>query len=95
MIYLNPLDQPICKQCNLALFKVAGTKVGYICGKCGTQYSKAKPPKLKPEAPYNCIFCGSPSWIAPEDQEAPPDYCHESDHGSREEWLEEHEEELE
>lgn len=65
MIYLNPRDQPICKYCGMDLFKVPGTKIGYICGKCGTQYSKAKPPKLKPEAP--------------------PDYCHESDHGSREE----------
>lgn len=31
--------------------------------------------------PYTCKFCGAPSWVDPFDQEAPPDYCHESDHG--------------
>ncbi len=35
----------------------------------------------KAKAPYNCKFCGTPSWIDPSDQEQPPDYCHESDHG--------------
>lgn len=33
----------------------------------------------KPE--YRCKHCGAPSWIHPLDQEPPPDYCHESDHG--------------
>lgn len=33
-------------------------------------------------APYRCVFCGSPSWYAPEDQTPPPNYCHESDHGT-------------
>lgn len=36
-------------------------------------------------ADYKCIFCGAPSYIHPADQEAPPDYCHESDHGGPEE----------
>ena len=31
--------------------------------------------------PYTCKLCGAPSWVDPFDQEAPPDYCHESDHG--------------
>lgn len=95
MNYLNPLAPRICKQCGMDLFKVPGTKVGYICGKCGEQYTRVKPPKLTPEAPHACKFCGALSWVAPEDQEAPPDYCHESDHGSREDWLADHEEELE
>ena len=30
---------------------------------------------------YTCRFCGAPSWLHPFDQEGPPDYCHESDHG--------------
>jgi hypothetical protein len=30
---------------------------------------------------YNCKFCGADSFIEPNDQCAPPDYCHESDHG--------------
>jgi hypothetical protein len=33
---------------------------------------------------YRCVFCGAPSWKHPADQEAPPDYCHESDHGEPE-----------
>lgn len=39
--------------------------------------------------PYQCKFCGMPSWVDPSDQEAPPDYCHESDHGREERYLEE------
>lgn len=38
------------------------------------------------EQPYRCKFCGAPSWVDPSDQDAPPDYCHESDHGSREDY---------
>lgn len=34
------------------------------------------------EPPYTCQYCGSPSWLHPSDQTPPPDYCHESDHGS-------------
>lgn len=34
------------------------------------------------EAPYTCQYCGRPSWLEPNDQTPPPDYCHESDHGS-------------
>lgn len=34
------------------------------------------------KAPFKCLFCGAPSYVDPSDQEAPPDYCHESDHGS-------------
>ena len=37
------------------------------------------------EAPYTCQYCGQPSWLEPIDQTPPPDYCHESDHGSPEE----------
>lgn len=33
-------------------------------------------------APFRCRFCGADSWIDPSDQTPPPDYCHESDHGS-------------
>lgn len=32
-------------------------------------------------APYTCQFCGAPSWLDESEQTAPPDYCHESDHG--------------
>lgn len=32
--------------------------------------------------PYQCKYCGAPSWYEPADQIPPPDYCHESDHGS-------------
>ncbi len=34
--------------------------------------------------PYKCKFCGAPSWVDPSDQTPPPDYCHESDHGTPE-----------
>jgi hypothetical protein len=37
---------------------------------------------LRIQPPFTCKFCGAPSWIDPLDQEAPADYCHESDHGS-------------
>lgn len=30
---------------------------------------------------FVCKFCGQASRIDPSDQEAPPDYCHPSDHG--------------
>ena len=33
---------------------------------------------------YTCKFCGAPSWYEPSEQSPPPDYCHESDHGSPE-----------
>ena len=36
------------------------------------------------KAPYECKFCGSPSWVEPSDQPAPPDYCREGDHGAPE-----------
>lgn len=36
---------------------------------------------FKKVPPYQCRFCGNPSWIAPEDQTPPADYCHESEHG--------------
>jgi hypothetical protein len=36
----------------------------------------------QPQAPYRCQFCGAPSWVEPSEQTMPPDYCHESDHGS-------------
>ena len=39
---------------------------------------------FKQMAPYTCKYCGMPSWIAPSDQSPPPDYCHESDHGTEE-----------
>jgi hypothetical protein len=32
-------------------------------------------------APFECQFCGAPSWIDPSDQSLPPDYCHPDDHG--------------
>ena len=31
---------------------------------------------------FKCKYCGAPSFYPPEDQSPPPDYCHESDHGS-------------
>lgn len=40
-------------------------------------------------APYECKFCGAPSWRAPSEQEMPPDYCHPEDHGSPEDMEEE------
>ena len=94
MRYLMPTEPKICKLCTTSLFKVAGTKVGHICGRCGEQYTLEKPPRI-PKLPYNCKFCGAGSWIPPEDQEAPPDYGHESDHGTREDYLESIEEESE
>jgi hypothetical protein len=36
-------------------------------------------------APHSCKFCGAPSWLEPDEQTAPPDYCHEADHGEPEE----------
>jgi hypothetical protein len=33
-------------------------------------------------APFRCAFCGAPSWVLPEEQVAPSDYCHPEDHGS-------------
>ena len=36
--------------------------------------------------PYMCKFCGAGSYLEPCDQSAPPDYCHESDHGSVEDY---------
>ena len=36
---------------------------------------------LAGKPPFICKFCGAPSWIDPSDQWAPPDYCHEADHG--------------
>lgn len=36
------------------------------------------------EAPFTCKYCGAPSWVDPSDQSPPPDYCHESDHGTEE-----------
>lgn len=38
----------------------------------------------KVNPPYDCVYCGAPSWLHPYDQEPPSDYCHESDHGSQE-----------
>lgn len=32
------------------------------------------------EAPFECKYCGAPSWVDPSDQVPPPDYCHEEDH---------------
>jgi len=32
--------------------------------------------------PYECKFCGDPSWVDPSEQEPPVDYCHPEDHGS-------------
>jgi hypothetical protein len=34
---------------------------------------------------HTCKFCGMPSQVEPEDQEAPPDYCQEADHTSLDE----------
>lgn len=42
--------------------------------------------EVKP--PYNCPWCGAPAWCEPGEIPPPPDYCWESDHGSREEYLE-------
>lgn len=41
--------------------------------------------KAPAETPFRCVFCGAPSWVDPSDQSPPPDYCHESDHGSADE----------
>lgn len=40
-----------------------------------------------PNPPYRCLFCGAPSWREPSEQVPPPDYCHEEDHGTPEEYL--------
>ena len=39
-------------------------------------------PALPPA--HKCKYCGVPSHVDPSDQVPPPDYCHESDHGSAE-----------
>lgn len=37
---------------------------------------------MEPQTPpYECLFCGAPSWVDPSDQTPPPAYCHEADHG--------------
>lgn len=36
---------------------------------------------MSEKPPYSCKFCGAPSWIEPNDQDLPPDYCHPGDHG--------------
>lgn len=33
------------------------------------------------KVPFRCNYCGAPSWVDPNDQRPPPDYCHEADHG--------------
>ena len=38
--------------------------------------------KDRQDPPYTCKYYGAPSFYPPEDQYPPPDYCHESDHGS-------------
>lgn len=40
--------------------------------------------KARVDPPYTCKFCGARSYIDPSDQSPPPDYCHESDHGTPE-----------
>ena len=42
--------------------------------------------KPKLEQPYKCIFCGAPSWLEPNEQTMPPDYCREEDHGTPEDY---------
>lgn len=37
-----------------------------------------------PTRPYNCVFCGAPSWLHPADQAPPADYCGEMHHGDPE-----------
>lgn len=34
-----------------------------------------------PAPMFTCKFCGSPSYLDPNDQSAPRDYCHPADHG--------------
>lgn len=36
------------------------------------------------EAPFQCQYCGRPSYVDPADQLCPPDHCHEIDHGQPE-----------
>jgi hypothetical protein len=40
-------------------------------------------PEEPDEPPYECKFCGDPSWVDPSDQE----YCNIEDHGSKDEFL--------
>lgn len=35
--------------------------------------------------PYECQFCGAPSWLDESEQTAPVDYCHPEDHGEPDE----------
>ena len=42
--------------------------------------------EMQGKPPFICKFCGAPSWVDPADQSPPADYCHESDHGSREDY---------
>ncbi len=39
------------------------------------------------ETPFICQYCGAKSWLDPADQSPPADYCHESDHGSEDEFI--------
>lgn len=41
-------------------------------------------PRVYGAAPFVCGYCGRPCWTDPSDQRPPPEYCHESDHGSPE-----------
>lgn len=34
------------------------------------------------EKPFDCLFCGSSTWVDPSDQSPPADYCHDDDHGA-------------
>lgn len=43
-------------------------------------YSRLLALGWEPPQRYTCKFCGAASEIAPEDQVAPPDCCHPSDH---------------
>lgn len=37
--------------------------------------------------PYQCLFCGAPRWLERSEQTLPPDYCHEADPCTPEEYL--------
>jgi hypothetical protein len=46
--------------------------------------NSAIPEEADQEEIFVCRFCGAPSHIAPNEQQAPPDYCHPEDHGMTE-----------
>lgn len=62
-----------CIFCRRALSEPEANRIG--CAACDWSDS-AQPDPVR----WRCIYCGEWSLQHPQDQRAPSDYCHESDH---------------